>query len=444
MNENVLISRRQFAAAAAVASAAIVPRRALARSGETPPSEKLNVAVIGVGGRGASVISAVAPEVNMVALCDVDQNRAAKTFAAFPAARQFRDFRKMFDALESRIDAVIVATPDHFHAVAAMAAIKRGKHVYCEKPLAHNVFEVRALMKAAREHGVVTQLGNQGHSSDSIRTFCEWIWDGAIGNVHTIHAGCAAVNSAIGLLPQLQQTYEVPTTLDWDLWLGPAAERYCPTYLPRLHGNGWVPFGNGTVGDWTCHVVDPVFWAARTRRANHPGGGEGLRPETKATPSPRAKLSPTSSRPRPAAASSPCIGTAAWSGFLGPPTPSRNVNRSRPVGRPRRQRDGHTTAPTALRRADHPRGQDKRYQPPEKTLPRVRGHHQDWLDAIRNGGKAGSDFAYGGPLTEIAMLGVVAIKLPEPETPVGHRRHAVHQLGSRPPRQSAYRQGWTL
>ncbi len=156
---------------------------------------------------------------------------------------------------------MIVGTPDHTHAVAAMAAIKRGKHVYCEKPLAHSVGEVRALMKAAQEHKVVTQLGNQGHSFDTIRTFCEWIWDGAIGNVHTIHCGCAAINSALDQLPRLGEKEEVPAGLDWDLWLGPAQERpYHSFYLPG-RWRSWVPFGNGTIGDWVCHVVDPVFWA---------------------------------------------------------------------------------------------------------------------------------------------------------------------------------------
>src|SRR2546422_8744722 len=129
-----------------------------------------------------------------ISLCDVDQNRSAETFKKFPNAKPYRDFRKLFDEMEKEIDAVIVATPDHCHAVAAMAAIRRGKHVDCEKPLAHSVYEVRQLMKAARQHKVVTQLGNQRHSYETIRLFCEWIWDGAIGSVHTIHAGCAAVN----------------------------------------------------------------------------------------------------------------------------------------------------------------------------------------------------------------------------------------------------------
>jgi predicted dehydrogenase len=261
--KNTILTRRDFlkTSTAAGLAFAVVPRYVLAGSGQTSPNERLNIAGIGVGGMGAGDIRAVAEGNNIVALCDVDEERAGKTFELFPQARRFKDFRKMFDAMEKDIDAVVVATPDHTHAVAAMAAIKRGKHVYCEKPLAHSIGEVRALMNAAKKHNVVTQLGNQGHSSETCRLLCEWIWDGAIGNVHTVHAGCVAVNSAVSKLADIKEHPPVPKTLEWDLWLGPAKQRpYHPAYLPGKW-RGWVPFGNGTIGDWVCHVVDPVFWA---------------------------------------------------------------------------------------------------------------------------------------------------------------------------------------
>jgi len=263
MKKSTHLTRRAFvrSAGTAVAAFTIVPRHVIAASGQIAPSDKVNLSGIGVGGMGAADLEALAPNTNVVALCDVDSDHAAKTFQKFPNAKPFRDFRKMFDAMEKQIDAVLVATPDHCHAVASMAAIKRGKHVYCEKPLAHSIHEVRELMKAAQQHKVVTQLGNQGHSYDSIRNFCEWVWDGAIGNVHTINCGCAAVNSGIDDLPKLREEHPIPPTLDWDVWLGPAQYRpYHPAYLPS-RWRGWTPFGNGTVGDWTCHVVDPVFWA---------------------------------------------------------------------------------------------------------------------------------------------------------------------------------------
>lgn len=450
MKSSDLFTRRQFAATAgaAVAGAMVVPRHVVAQSGQTPPSEKLNVAAIGIGGRGASVIGAVAPSANMVALCDVDQVRGGKTFATFPAAKQYRDFRQMFDDLEDRIDAVIVATPDHFHAVAAMAAIKRGKHVYCEKPLAHSVFEVRELMKAAREHDVVTQLGNQGHSSDTIRTFCEWIRDGAIGSVHTIHAGCASTNSAISMLPQLAQTYDVPKTLDWDLWLGPAKQRpYCPAYLPGAWRR-WVPFGNGTVGDWTCHVVDPVFWALdlgapKTICADV----QDYDPQTQGDAFPAGEVI-TYEFPA--------------KGDRGPITMhwySGNRHIPRPADLEPERKAVETGAVVlgdkgTITYGSHgaggvrivPEAKMREYQVPEKTIPRVGGHHQDWLNAIRNGTKAGSDFAdYGGPLTEIAMLGVVAIKLPgqKLEWDAANMRFTNSDEANQhvnPP----YRPGWTL
>ena len=176
------MNRRQFLAstASAVAAFTIVPRHVLANSGQTPPSERLNIASIGAGGRAAGNIKGVSTE-NIVALCDVDNERAAETFKTYPDAKRYRDFRVMLEKEDKNIDAVIVATPDHVHAVAAMMAIKMGKHVYCEKPLTHSVYEARMLTEAARKAKVATQMGNQGHSGEGIRLVCEWIWDGAIG-----------------------------------------------------------------------------------------------------------------------------------------------------------------------------------------------------------------------------------------------------------------------
>ncbi len=408
-------TRREFLRAAGTAAAAftIVPRHVIAASGQTPPSEKLNIAGIGVGGQGAGDLDMVAPDNNIVALCDVDSQRAAKTFEKFPQAKPYRDFRKMFDQMEKSIDAVVVATPDHFHAVAAMAAIKRHKHVYCEKPLAHSVEEVRRLVKAARDYKVVTQLGNQGHSYGTIRDFCEWIWDGAIGNVQTVHAGCSAVNSGIDQLPHLSEHHAVPDTLDWDQWLGPAQQRpYHPAYLPG-HWRGWVPFGNGTVGDWTCHVVDPVFWALdlgapatiqakvkdydfKTQGDAYPKGEiitYEFAAKGKRGPVTLHWYSGTERIPRPPEleADEKDIGTGAV--VIG--DKGTIVYGSHGAGQVR-------LIPQARMDA---------YKRPDKTIPRVKNHHADWLHAIRTGRKAGSDFDYGGPLTEIALLGIVAIKV---------------------------------
>jgi len=447
---DIRLTRRNFlrATGASVAAFTVVPGHILGAEGAPSPNEKLNIAGIGVGGQGAGDINAVAGGNNIVALCDVDSRHAADTFKKFPDARQYRDFRKMFDEMNKEIDAVVVATPDHFHAVAAMAAIKHGKHVYCEKPLAHSIYEVRQLMKAAREHPkVVTQLGNQGHSFNTIRDFCEWIWAGAIGNVHTIHAGCAAVNSGLDQLPRLKETHPVPPTLDWDQWLGPAQQRpYHPAYLPSAW-RGWVPFGNGTVGDWTCHVVDPVFWALDLGApATIQAEVKNYDPKTQGDAFPKGEII--------------TYGFPA-KGKRGPVTLHWYTGTEKIPRPPELAADEKSVDTGAVVIGDKgtivygshgaggvrliPQAKMDAFVRPEKTLPRLKGHHWDWLQAIRKGTKAGSDFSYGGPLTEIAMLGVIAIKMPgtKLEWDASHMRFKNNREANalvHPP----YRKGWTL
>jgi predicted dehydrogenase len=294
-----------------------------------------------------------------------------------------------------------------------MAAIKHGKHLYCEKPLAHSIHEVRALMKAAKTHKVVTQLGNQGHSYDSIRSFCEWIWDGAIGEVHTINCGCEAVNSGIDELPHLSEHHDVPETMDWNQWLGPAQERpYHPAFAPGSW-RSWVPFGNGTVGDWTCHVVDPVFWALdleapdtiqaqvkdydfKTQGLSYPKGEiitYRFPAKGKRGPITMNWYSGTEHIPRPAELESDENQIRTGAVVMG--EKGTIVYGSHGAGQVR-------LIPEAKMLA---------YKKPTPTIPRSKEHHHDWLDAIRNSRKAGSDFSYGGPLTELALLGIIAVKL---------------------------------
>jgi predicted dehydrogenase len=285
--------------------------------------------------------------------------------------------------------------------------------VYCEKPLAHSVHEVRELMKAAEQYKVVTQLGNQGHSFESIRLFCEWIWDGAIGDVHTIHAACSAVNSGIDQLPKLKEEHAVPEGVDWDLWLGPAQHRpYNPVYLPG-RWRGWTPFGGGTVGDWTCHVVDPVFWALDL------GSPTSIRAEVKNyNPKTQGDAYPKGdviTYEFPAKGKRGAITMHWYSGTERIPRPAELDPDDKVV------ETGAVVLGNkgAIMYGSHgaggvrliPDAAMSGYQKPPKTIPRVRGHHQDWLNAIRTGTKAGSDFSYGGPLTEVAMLGVIAIAM---------------------------------
>ncbi len=440
-------SRRQFlkSASGAVAAFTIVPRHVLGQ-GQTPPSEKLSIAGIGAGGMGGGDINAVAEGNNIIALCDVDLRRAS-TIEKYPEAKVYRDFRKMFDEMADQIDAVIVGTPDHTHAVAAMAAIKRGKHVYCEKPLAHSVAEVRALMKAAQEYKVVTQLGNQGHSFDTIRTFCEWVWDGAIGDVHTIHCGCRAVNSGTGRLSQMNEKEEIPPELKWDLWLGPAQERpYHSFYLPG-RWRGWVPFGNGTIGDWICHVVDPVFWALdlgapRTVVARV----KDYDPKTQGDAFPKGDIITFEF---PAKGSRGPI-TLAWHSGTEPIPRAKELEPDRKSVETGAYVYGNKGV---IMYGSHgagsvriiPETAMKAYKRPPQKIPRALEHHQDWLRAIRTGGKAGSDFSYGGPLTELAMLGVIALKMPGTKLQwdaVNTRFTNCEEANQyiNPP----YRSGWTL
>jgi predicted dehydrogenase len=414
------ITRRNFlgAAGATLGAFTIVPRHVLGQ-GQTPPSEKLNVACIGLGWPGCKDVDALAPTDNIVAFCDVDSARAPEFRKKYEKARNFVDYRKMLDEMDKSIDAVIVATPDHTHAVLAIAAMKRGKHVYCEKPLAHSVAEVRAMMQAARDNKVITQMGNQGHSSDSIRLFCEWIWDGAIGNVHTIQAGCSISNTGMDRLGEIKNRPPVPANLNWDLWLGPAQDRpYHPAYLPESW-RGWVPFGDGTIGDWTCHVIDPVFWALDLGAPTSvQAQAKDYDPKAQADVFPRgdvityefpAKQTPHGQR-------GPI--TLVWhSGTERIPRPEILEPDRQPVD---------TGAIVygdkgAIMYGSHgaggvriiPEAKMRAYKQPGKTIPRVRGggHEQDWAQAIKAGKHAGSDFSYGGPLTEIALLGVIAIKM---------------------------------
>src|SRR6266508_4590447 len=221
-------SRRQFMGGAAIASAAflVVPGRVLGLGGSKPPSEKLNIAGIGIGGQGGQDLGQMTSE-NIVALCDVDWAHAAGMFRRFPNAKQYKDYRKLLEE-QKDIDAVVVATPDHQHAIIAMAAIKAGKHVYCEKPLTHTVWEARQLAQAAREHKVATQMGNQGQASEETRRLCEMIWDDAIGPVREVHVWTDRPSNGLfnEYWPQGVErptdSPPVPQTLDWDLWLGPA------------------------------------------------------------------------------------------------------------------------------------------------------------------------------------------------------------------------------
>ncbi|MBO4716117.1 MAG: Gfo/Idh/MocA family oxidoreductase, partial [Verrucomicrobia bacterium] len=265
------LSRRHFLGASALAATAftIVPGSVLGLNGASPSSERVRIAGIGIGGQGGHDIRNLAaiPDVDIVALCDVDWDKAAGIFNQFPSAKRYKDYRKMLDEMEDQIDAVVVGTPDHTHAPASISAIRRKKHVYCEKPLTHTMYESMWVMKEARKYGVATQMGNQGQASEDTYRLCEMIQAGAIGKVRELHVWTDRPSNGLfgEYWPQgvnrPQGTPEVPKNLDWDLWLGTAPERpYNPAYHPFVW-RGWWDFGTGALGDIGCHFYAPIFRA---------------------------------------------------------------------------------------------------------------------------------------------------------------------------------------
>jgi predicted dehydrogenase len=407
------INRRCFLVGTAMTAAAtIVPRHVLGGAGNIAPSEKLNIAGIGVGGMGKSNMMQLESE-NIVALCDVDHEYAAETFKRYPKAKVYTDFRKMLDK-QSDIDAVMIATPDHTHAVIAAEAMRRKKHVYCQKPLTHDVYESRMLAKMAKETGVTTQMGIQGHSMEGGRLICEWIWDGAIGKVTEVDAWCSLSYYPFGhewwsskWSRRPKETPPVPATLDWDLWLGPAPERpYHPAYHPGVW-RCWWDFGCGMMGDRGAHTLDPVFWALKL---GHPTSVEATSLDLNPDTHPVASIV---TYQFPARGDLPPV-KLTWYDGLRPPRPAE-LEDGRQMGNVEggslfKGSEGKLVAgvygedPRLI-----PESRMKAYKTPEKTIPRVEGsHEQDWIRACKSGGRAGADFEYSGLLTEVCLLGNVA------------------------------------
>ena len=451
------IDRRAFlgGAAGAVAAFTVVPSHVLAGAAGQRPSDKLNLAAIGIGGMGASNINACSTE-NFVALCDVDDGYAGKVFNRFPNARKYKDFRVMLDKEDKNVDGVIIATPDHTHGVVAMACLQHRKHIYLQKPLAHSIYEVRKLTEAAREAKVQTQMGNQGHSSDEIRMLNEWIQDGAIGPVHEVYAW---TDRPVGgdpwsdfpIMARPKETPDVPKTLDWDLWLGPAQYRpYHPIYHP-MSWRGFWDFGTGPLGDMGCHIIDPAFWVLNL--------GQPTRVEATTThyqPDVAAETFPRASIIRyefPARGDMPPVKLTWTDGRLMPPRP-RDLE-------PGRRLEGSGALflgeKGTILHGSHgaggvriiPETKMRAYKRPERTLPRVKGgqsgHEQDWIRACKDGKPASSSFEYGGPLTEMVLLGVLAMRFKDMPLEWDSANLKVTNLPEadtliHPP----FRDGWTL
>jgi predicted dehydrogenase len=408
------ISRRSFlgSSAAALASVTIVPRHVLGGPGNVPPSEKLNIAGIGVGGQGSWDLDNVSSE-NIVALCDVDTKRAEGTFKRYPRAKKYRDFRKMLEK-EKNIDAVVVATPDHTHAVATMMAIQMGKHAYCEKPLTRTVYEARAIAKAARQAKVATQMGNQGMAFEGNRLINEWLWDGAIGPIREAHAWSDRPTHNGKLfwaqgVDRPKDTPPVPATLDWDLWLGPAPYRpYHPAYVP-FKWRGWWDFGSGGLGDMGIHNLAPVFSALKLTAPTSVHSSSTLfNNET-------LPLASTVHYDFPARGDMPPVKLHWYDGGMLPPRPDEleeNRRLSREDGlifvgdKGKMYVEGWGgNSPRLI-----PEVKMKAYNRPSKTLPRSIGHHKEWIQACKKGTKTRSNFDFAGSLTEAVLLGTVSVR----------------------------------
>lgn len=415
-------SRRAFLAAAGgtAFSFTIVPRHALGGEGFVAPSERVNVAGIGAGGMGGGDIGTHAKNgANIVALCDVDDERAAGSFNAFPKARRYKDFRELIDKEAANIDAVTVGTPDHIHAVASMAAIRAGKHVYCQKPLTHTLHECRELTKAAKAAGVMTQMGNQGHATEGARLTNEWIQAGVIGEVRDVHVWSDRAGrlwkQGIG---RPKETPPVPKSLDWDLWLGPIQGRpYNPAYAPA-NWRGWRDFGTGALGDMGCHIIDHPVWALGLGAPSTVEASATLDGSVLADNKPNFETYPIAAiitYEFPARGNLPPVRMTWYDGGLMPATPSEMpAGRRLPdngvlyVGSKGKMYHGsHGGMPELL-----PRALFEQAKAVPKTMTRSPGHYEEWLLACKGGLRPVSNFDYAGPLTETVLLGVLALRAP--------------------------------
>ena len=422
------VSRREFIAAATAAAFTIVPRRVLGGPGHVPPSERIHIGAIGVGGQGVSDLQEFLkdPNAQVVAVCDVRrtcdysqfyyggvkgrepaQRLVNETYATqqgvsnYKACGSYVDFRELLDRLD--LDAVSIATPDHLHALPAMAALRKGKHVYCQKPLTYTVRESRALAEAAKQHGVVTQMGNQGHATDRLKRLVEMLKSGTIGQVREVHCWSSA---SYGGTTRPQETPPVPEGFDWDKWLGPAPYRpYHPAYAPFTWRN-WRAFGTGCLGDMGCHIIDPAMWAV--------GFPKQMTIEASCSPfNDESYAVANLVRYHFNSADSPEPVTLTWyDGGLKPFRPAAlEAGSALPAsGGMYIGEKGIIVAPHGGEAQLVPQTSVRKVKAPEPFLPRGESHYQEWVRACKRGPAPLSNFSYAGPLTEMVLLGNIALE----------------------------------
>ena len=404
------MKRRTFLQAAATVAMGfqIVPRRVLGQ-GLTPPSEKLNIAGVGAGGQGGGVLNDMRDE-NIVALCDVDSSRAAGSFQRFPQATRYKDYRVMLDK-QKDIDALMIATPDHMHAPITLAALRAGKHVYVEKPMAHTIEEARLMAKVAKETGLVTQMGNQGHAGEGLRRTREWIQAGAIGHVREVHGWTDRPGN---WWPQPAQRSEPPGSkpadLDWDLWLGCAPEQPYDRALHPSAWRGWFDFGTGALGDMAVHNLDPAFYSLDLEA---PISAETEASELGEESYPAWQRITFGFAPR---AGQPALKMVWHDGGKLPETPEELADEVKLpdngilfIGdRGIMLCGGWSGAPRLF-----PASRRQEFEQPPSTIPRSIGHRPEWIQACKDGrpADAKAGFAYSGPFTEALLVGNLATLL---------------------------------
>ncbi len=403
------MTRRGFmGAAAGVAAFTVVPRHVIAGSGDAAPSEKVNIAGVGIGGQGGHDINQLASQ-NIVALCDVDWQRAGGLFNRYPNAKRYKDFREMLDKEDKNIDGVVVGTPDHMHAIVSLAAIKRVKHVYCEKPLTHTVREAKMLADAAREAKVATQMGNQGQASEETRLLCETIWAGAIGQVREVHIWTDRPLNGIDKwywpqgVDRPSGQDQIPDTFDWDLWLGPAPMRpFVKNVYHPFVWRGWWDYGTGALGDIGCHSMDAVF---RALKLGYPTSVEA------ACTLVNNETYPVASRVTyefPARGDLAPVTLHWYDGGMKPPRPPEledgrvwDTNGKLYIGDKGKILDYRLI----------PEARQKEYGKPPQKLERSIGHYMEWVVACKGGKPAGSNFPdHAGLLAEVVLMGNIALR----------------------------------
>lgn len=413
------ISRRDFlkTGAAAIAGFTIAPSSILGKShGHKAPSDKLNIAVVGIGGMGHANINSVKNTENIVALCDVNWDYAKGVFEEFPNAKRYWDYRKMYEEMNKTIDAVIIATADHTHAIITADAMTLGKHVYCQKPLTHSVYESRLLTKLAASTGVATSMGNQGSSWDGTQQVCDWIWNGEIGEVTKVECATDRPIWPQGLNAP-EKVDPIPDTLNWDLFTGPAKlNPYSALYQP-WNWRGWWDYGTGALGDMACHILHQPFKALKLGYPTKVEGSSTLLLNACAPQAQHVKLTFPARENMPKLAL-PEVEVHWYDGGMMPDRPA-----GFPQGKELMQSGGgltifHGTKDTLICGCygQEPWLLSGRKPNAPQVARRVKvSHEMDWVRACKeskeNRVKTNSDFSEAGPFNEMVVMGVLAIRL---------------------------------